>query len=70
MAWPPDDYPIPADKAPGPPVSNVEHPDHHNALATAINDTVEQVLTIPTFTTGTVAPSSPAVGDVWFDTTP
>ena len=38
MAWPPAT--IAADKAPGAPSSSTEHPDHHNALATAINEIV------------------------------
>jgi hypothetical protein len=41
MAFPPD--PIAADKAPGPPIDDNEHPDHHNELATAINDIVAHV---------------------------
>lgn len=38
MAWPPGI--IDADKSPGRPSSPTEHPDHHNQLAAAINDTV------------------------------
>ena len=38
MAWPPAT--IAADKAPGPPSSSTEHPDHHNALAAAVNEIV------------------------------
>jgi len=41
MAWPPTA--IAANKAPGAPSSDTEHPDHHNALAAAINDTVKYV---------------------------
>lgn len=41
MAWPPAT--IADDKAPGAPSSDTEHPDHHNALAAAINDTVKYV---------------------------
>jgi hypothetical protein len=41
MAWPPAT--IAANKAPGAPSSDTEHPDHHNALAAAINDTVKYV---------------------------
>ena len=41
MAWPPAT--IAADKAPGAPSSDTEHPDHHNALAAAVNDTVKYV---------------------------
>lgn len=50
MAWPPD--PIAADKAPGLPDDINEHPDHHNALATAINDTVTYVETLSTSEAG------------------
>lgn len=35
MAWPPAT--IATGKAPGAPSSDTEHPDHHNALATAVN---------------------------------
>ena len=45
MAWPPT--PVDATKAPGAPSSDTEHPDHHNALANAINDTVTQVAAMP-----------------------
>lgn len=38
MAWPPAT--IAADKAPGAPSSATEHPDHHNALASAVNEIV------------------------------
>jgi len=41
MAWPPAT--IAVGKAPGAPVSDTEHPDHHNALAAAVNDTVKYV---------------------------
>jgi hypothetical protein len=46
MAWPPP--PIAADKAPGPPDDEFEHPDHHNELANAINDTVTEFTSGPT----------------------
>jgi hypothetical protein len=42
MPWPP--APIAADKTPGPPVNAVEHPNHHNEMATAINDIVANVV--------------------------
>jgi hypothetical protein len=41
MAWPP--AVIAADKAPGAPSSDTEHPDHHNALAAAVNQVVAYV---------------------------
>ena len=52
MAYPPD--PIVADKAPGPPSSATEHPDHHNDLATAINDTVTELGANPSGSQATV----------------
>ena len=44
MAWPP--AAIAADKAPGAPSSDTEHPDHHNLLAAGVNDTVDYVRTL------------------------
>lgn len=41
MAWPPAT--IATGKAPGAPTSNTEHPDHHNALAAAVNAIVPYV---------------------------
>jgi len=41
MSWPPAS--IAANKAPGPPSSPNEHPDHHNEMATAINTVVARV---------------------------
>ena len=38
MAWPPAT--IADNKAPGAPTSDTEHPDHHNALAAAVNEIV------------------------------
>lgn len=46
--FPPD--PIAAHKAPGPPVDEDEHPDHHNELATAINDTTDYLVALQTAT--------------------
>jgi hypothetical protein len=47
MSWPPAS--IAANKAPGPPSSATEHPDHHNEMATAINTVVARVDGAPTF---------------------
>ena len=43
MAFPPPT--IAANKAPGPPSSTTEHPDHHNALASAVNDITTELVT-------------------------
>lgn len=60
MTWPP--AVIAADKAPGAPISSTEHPDHHNALATAINDTVGHItgagIAVPSELDATGTPSS------------
>lgn len=60
MAWPP--APIAADKTTGAPASATEHPDHHNQMAAAINDTVDHVSNLTTVAMST--PASPQAGDL------
>jgi hypothetical protein len=50
MPWPPP--PVATGKAPGPPLSPFEHPDHHNALAEAVNELVAYVGTLQIGTGG------------------
>jgi hypothetical protein len=59
MPFPPD--PIAANKLPGPPVSNNEHPEHHNLLATAINDTVTELVDVKADVQALLA--APDIGD-------
>lgn len=77
MAFPPGA--IATDKTPGPPSSATEHPNHHNDLAAAINDTVAELVDHLldgvahgsnggyTYTTDeTDPPVTPSVGETWF----